>query len=644
MIHSSASVPCRFVRGIISVGLAIWMAMLTVPAYPKAAEAAPEQSKSAARGAARVDSEEPLRHSFHEKAAIAAEVRSAEVEPFDLILIVDCSRSMIGKGGPRNIFPEVKAAGQDLVDWVPAGGSVVLVAYDESVRLLPAIAIYGDRERDFAKNAIDQLFADGRFTFTSKAVAEALEEAHRLHSAQLGRQETPRRKLIILLTDGLDDPPPHAVGNSRVALADVARQFGEMPWFVWQVQFGTEIDRQVDSALRPHLPGYEARRVQDLGELRSTIVPEIAASATKTWEVAVEPAVLDLGSIEPGTRHQVLLRLRGDVSAPDASISIRPGIAPAGIAVNPAAEAVALRLGVAEVQISLVVEGSAPEGRIEGSVTLDTLTPGIRLTSATVNWRATIARDPGRVVVVEPASSDLGTVRLGELGEATLTVLTRGSTGRVRLRTAQPLPGILVTTAPEVFDVTSSATEVQVRVEVTPEATVNASNVVRLVADVVSGNLTTDDAVGELSFATAPPWSWAPIVYGGLVAIAGLALVGLVTWHIRRPRLEGQLRHWTDSSSATSVDLGRFGTRTIRVSSEAGSEISIPELGDSSVTIEPVRRAGRVFATLMPATGTIVQRIGKQVSGLDLHDGDEFAIRGVRFRYRGNVPARVGQK
>ena len=754
MSHSNTSIPRRPSHFLAKILLFTRIALASTAADAAVAGTVPEFAERMATTPAPTANSDPDANDKPTATVPAGtEVRSELLSPIDLILVTDCSRSMVGKGGPRNIFSEVKAAAKDLVDWVPPGGSFVLVAYDADVRLLPAVAIYGDRERNFARKAIDNLVASGNFTFTSQAVAESLKEAGRLHEAQLARGESPRRKLVILLTDGIDDPPPHAVGDARIVLEDVARQFGEMPWYFWQIQLGAEIDHEIDAALRPNLPNYDVVQVQDLDALRKTVLPEIAAAVSRDWNVSVEPQAFDVGTIERGSRHTMTLRFRGDANTPAAPISVHPTATSAGVVVKVAPDQIPLRNGIAEVQVSIDVDASAKVGRAEGTLALEALAPSVRLTSATVTWAATIQKPQRHVVIVSPAlrfgrlaagesrslpvelaieegaegvvrfgeydldgkhivvepsqvlvtgqksvvvqaklqladdvavgehegslavevadgrigltpdrlsfsmevaaspvvfhprEIDFGDVRVGEGAVVVLKVSTNGTgSGRVRLRTLEMPDGVVLKIVPEIVEVSSDESEVQLHLEVAKDAPVDLPAALRLVAEVVDGAVTADQTVVGVTFRPVPPWSWKPLASGSAAALVILALVAGVVRQLRLPRLHGHLRYWISSGEAFSVDLARFGTRRIRVSSQPGSEIVIADLGDSSATIAPARRDGRAYCELYPATGTSIQRNGGKASSLALHDGDEFVIRGVRFRYRGDVPARFGQK
>lgn len=179
----------------------------------------------------------------------AAAGRSSEQQaPIDLILIVDTSETMVGKSGGQDILGQVKQVLKELVDACRPGDNVVLISYDADVRAYPTALIY-DREDILALyRQIEGLNAVGKWTYTAAAIQKALAEASRLDSAQGDRRHA---KVLVLLTDGLNNPPPGARGTeAEVKLDSVARRYQGMPWFVWQVQFGTKIDPGVDRAFQ----------------------------------------------------------------------------------------------------------------------------------------------------------------------------------------------------------------------------------------------------------------------------------------------------------------------------------------------------------------------------------------------------------
>lgn len=161
----------------------------------------------------------------------------------DLVLIVDTSKSMVGKGGGTNIFAEVKATCKQLVKELSLGDSVTLIPYGTDVRPHPTVTLLTETERMRLFTFIDSLAANDDWTYTARALQVGLAEAARLEEAQPGRH-----RVIAILTDGLNDPPPAAKGKGPT-LAEVARPYAGKPWYVFQVQLGPTVDSQLSEAL-----------------------------------------------------------------------------------------------------------------------------------------------------------------------------------------------------------------------------------------------------------------------------------------------------------------------------------------------------------------------------------------------------------
>lgn len=204
------------------------------------------------------------------------------VIPTDLILVVDTSRTMIGEAGGQNIFPEVKRVLKELIDKANIGDSVVLISYDATVQAYPTTLINDQQDKERLKVLVDQLRAKGDWTYTAAAIQAGLAEAKRLDNAQGADRHT---KAVILLTDGINNPPPSVRGTSaEVRLEEVARRYAGMPWFVWQVQLGPQVDQGVDRAFREAgFPNYETVKTpaDDLDRVRQRIQDRIAAEQAR---------------------------------------------------------------------------------------------------------------------------------------------------------------------------------------------------------------------------------------------------------------------------------------------------------------------------------------------------------------------------
>ncbi len=172
----------------------------------------------------------------------------------DIILVLDTSKSMVGEGGKgaQDIFGRVKEAAKNgFVDWCQAGDELVLITYAETVELRPTVLVNGPEDRARLKEEIDRVQANGEWTYTSAAVARALAEAERLDTIEATRPGGRHQKVVILMTDGINNPPPGI--KAPINLYEVARQYNRPQWYVWQIQLGNRVDDMVNQALSGHV-------------------------------------------------------------------------------------------------------------------------------------------------------------------------------------------------------------------------------------------------------------------------------------------------------------------------------------------------------------------------------------------------------
>ncbi|MGB9606161.1 MAG: VWA domain-containing protein, partial [Bryobacteraceae bacterium] len=258
------------------------------------------------------------------------------VAPTDLILIVDTSRTMVGEAGGQNIFPEVKRVLKELIDKANAGDNVILISYDATVQAYPAALINDQRDKDRLKAIVDRLPAKGDWTYTAAAIQEGLAEAKRLDDAQGAHKHV---KVVILLTDGLNNPPPGVRGSAaEVRLEEVARRFAGMPWFVWQVQLGPQVDEGVDQAFRgAGFPNYRVAQTPaaQLDKVRQQVLDEVAAEqARRQAEEAAKRRQQEAAEAEARKKAEEAARRRQEEA--ERRARMRRALRPFGVAVGAA--------------------------------------------------------------------------------------------------------------------------------------------------------------------------------------------------------------------------------------------------------------------------------------------------------------------
>jgi len=151
----------------------------------------------------------------------------------DMILVLDTSLSMVGKGGGgKNIFPKVKDSLGKFISKLDEGDTLTVMTFDTRVTTYPTVKITGDNDKNIVKQYVSLVEAKGQWTYTMKMMKTVFEKAQELEQRQAGRQQ-----VIVVLTDGLDDPPP-ALRGETFNLKKVSSAYTGKEWFIYLVNFG----------------------------------------------------------------------------------------------------------------------------------------------------------------------------------------------------------------------------------------------------------------------------------------------------------------------------------------------------------------------------------------------------------------------
>ncbi len=161
----------------------------------------------------------------------------------DLVLILDTSKTMRGLASGSNIFGQVKTTCKELVKDLATGDTVTLIPFDSEARPQPTVTLVTETEHVRVFELVDSLRADGNWTYTARALEQGLKEAERLEAAFPGHNQ-----VVAILTDGLNDPPP-AMRGIGPTLEQLTRPYAGKPWYVFQIQLGPEIDRELSNAI-----------------------------------------------------------------------------------------------------------------------------------------------------------------------------------------------------------------------------------------------------------------------------------------------------------------------------------------------------------------------------------------------------------
>lgn len=152
-------------------------------------------------------------------------------EKKDMILVLDTSLSMAGCGG-KNVFPEVKKSLEKFIDQLDEGDSITFVAFDSDVRVYPTVFVHDANDRDIIKKYVSVVNAKGDWTYTQGMIKSVLKIAQSLEEKDRSRQ-----RVIVVLTDAIDDPPPDRV-KQRFNIKEIATQYSNKDWFIFFVNLG----------------------------------------------------------------------------------------------------------------------------------------------------------------------------------------------------------------------------------------------------------------------------------------------------------------------------------------------------------------------------------------------------------------------
>lgn len=148
----------------------------------------------------------------------------------DVVLVLDTSLSMVGYGG-KNILSSVKFSISQFIDKeINDGDKVTFVTFDEDVKVFPQILIDDENDRDILKKYISVTEAKGKWTYTLKMISQVFAIADEMSKSE----ESGRNVVIVIMSDGLDDPPP---GKRREVynLKEISNKYSGKDWWIYLV-------------------------------------------------------------------------------------------------------------------------------------------------------------------------------------------------------------------------------------------------------------------------------------------------------------------------------------------------------------------------------------------------------------------------
>lgn len=239
----------------------------------------------------------------------------------DMILVLDTSMSMIGSGG-RNIMAGVKEGLDRFIDQLEEGDSFTFITFDTEVKLYPVVYIHGKNDKDILKKYLSMVEAKGLWTYTQEMLRNVFRKAQELEEKDKGRQ-----RVIVVLTDALDDPPPGR-RHERFDINKVAKQYNNKDWFIFLVNLGDlETSRKIEKtkkdikeSVSPYTkvvdateaPGkvIEKQLMQDVRDMSAARREDEKTFLSSPWFIALI-ALLALAAIFILVRRYRALRVNG---------------------------------------------------------------------------------------------------------------------------------------------------------------------------------------------------------------------------------------------------------------------------------------------------------------------------------------------
>jgi len=149
----------------------------------------------------------------------------------DVILVLDTSLSMVGYGG-KNILPRVKKSINQYIDTLEDDDRVTFLTFDTSVKVYPSVLVDDENDRDILKKYISMTPARGKWTHTYQMVQSVFQQADALEKDDNGRQV-----IIVVMTDGIDDPPPYSRRN-RLNIKSLSNKYSGKDWWIYFINYG----------------------------------------------------------------------------------------------------------------------------------------------------------------------------------------------------------------------------------------------------------------------------------------------------------------------------------------------------------------------------------------------------------------------
>ncbi len=286
--------------------------------------------------------------------------------PLDMVLIIDTSKTMRGAGGAANIFPRVQDVSRGFLSDLRLEDTFTLIAFDSDSRVEPTVLLASEDERQKLSDKITALRPEGDWTYTADALLNGLAEADRL-----AKQYPTHTQVVLILTDGLNDPPKGARASAP-SLKAVTEPYAGRPWYVYQVQLGPEVDEALSKALKSFTNGITIhdRGGANLDALRKQIQERRPPS--NPVELRLEPDKLKIKVREIGKSESQIAKLILPEGLPAGALSVTiadPSAFPMDIDITP--EIVALLDGAVSLRVNATARSKTANGTHSGALRLE---------------------------------------------------------------------------------------------------------------------------------------------------------------------------------------------------------------------------------------------------------------------------------
>jgi hypothetical protein len=171
----------------------------------------------------------------------------------DIILVLDTSMSMLGYAGGKDILIEVKKSIGNYIDkYCDDNDRVTFITFDSEVRIYPTVYVDDDNDREILKKYITMTQAKGLWTSTCDMLSSVFERG-----SQLEKVEKKYQVVIVIMTDGIDDPPPGV--NRRCDIKTLKDKYGvKDSWWVYLLPFSdfkkSQAVKKLQSDIKPIVP------------------------------------------------------------------------------------------------------------------------------------------------------------------------------------------------------------------------------------------------------------------------------------------------------------------------------------------------------------------------------------------------------